>query len=106
TLDAQAEETQSEDTAKLFEALGYDVVEIDGHDMQAFQASLETARSADNGKPKLIIATTLIGKGISEVAGTWKAHGEGGAKFATSAREGLGLRKETFYVSAEVRQYF
>ncbi len=106
TLDAQAEETQSEDTGKLFEALGYDVLEVDGHNMPAFLAALEKARAEDNGKPKLIIATTVIGKGIPEVAGTWKAHGEGGAKFAASAREGLGLPKETFYVSDDVRSYF
>ena len=44
------------------------------------------ARKAKSGKPQLIIARTLIGKGIPEVAGTQKAHGEGGAKFADSAR--------------------
>ena len=35
--------------------------------------------------------------------GTSKGHGEGGAKFADSARKGLGLPEEHFYVSAEVR---
>ncbi|MDV7396170.1 transketolase, partial [Arthrospira platensis SPKY1] len=49
---------------------------------------------------------TLIGKGIDAVAGTAKAHGEGGAKFATEARAGLGLPEQTFYVSDEVRNYF
>ena len=44
-----------------------------------------------SGKPQLIIAKTLIGKGIPEVAGTQKAHGEGGAKFVDAARKGLGL---------------
>ncbi len=106
TLDAQAEETQSEDTAKLYEALGYDVDEVDGHDMEAFAASLAKARSNANGRPKLIIATTVVGKGIPEVEKTWKAHGEGGAKFAETSRKGLGLPEETFYVSDEVRAYF
>jgi transketolase len=106
TLDAQAEETQSEDTAAIYTAMGWDVCEVDGHDMEAFLGAYEEARGELNGRPKLIIAKTVVGKGIPEVAGTWKAHGEGGAKFAESARKGLGLPEETFYVSEETRAYF
>jgi transketolase len=106
TLDAQAEATQSEDTAARYTAMGFDVVTIDGHDVDAVAKALADAKAADNGKPKLIIARTLVGKGIKEVAGTWKAHGEGGAKFADSARKSLGLPEETFHVSDEVRAYF
>jgi transketolase len=106
TLDAQGEATQSEDTAKRYEAIGFDVVTIDGHDFTAVDKAVREAKAADNGKPKLIIARTLIGKGIEEVEGTWKAHGEGGAKFADKARKKLGLPEETFYVSGEVRAYF
>ena len=106
TLDAQAEESQSEDTGSLYRALGWDVVEIDGHDMPAILTAVEAAKANDNGRPKIIIAQTEIGRGIPEVAGTWKAHGEGGAKFAEAARAGLGLPEETFYVSHEVRTFF
>nr|MBA2434892.1 transketolase [Chthoniobacterales bacterium] len=106
TLDAMARETQSEDTAMRYRAYGFDVQEIDGQDMQAFLDALETAKSSDNGKPKFIIAHTLIGKGIPEVAGTAKAHGEGGAKFADEARKGLGLPEEHYFVSDETRSYF
>ncbi len=106
TLDAMAKETQSQDTAKHFEALGYDVQTIDGHEMDAFLAAFTRAKKAGSGKPQLIIAKTLIGKGIPEVEGTQKAHGEGGAKFSEAARKGLGLPAEHFYVSAEVSAYF
>ncbi|MEO7725554.1 MAG: transketolase [Chthoniobacterales bacterium] len=106
TLDAMAKATQSEDTAMRYRAYGFDVQEVDGQDMQAFLDALETAKSSDNGKPKFIIAHTLIGKGIPEVAGTAKAHGEGGAKFEESARKNLGLPAEHYYVSDEVRDYF
>ena len=91
TLDAMAKATQSEDTGMRYRAYGLDVQEVDGHDMQAFLDALHIAKESDNGKPKLIIAHTLIGKGIPEVAGTAKAHGEGGAKFAEEARKKLGL---------------
>ncbi|MGI8955424.1 MAG: transketolase [Chthoniobacterales bacterium] len=106
TLDAMAKETQSEDTAMRFRAYGFDVQEIDGQDMQAFLDAVETAKSSDNGKPKFIVAHTLIGKGIPEVAGTSKAHGEGGAKYADAARQGLGLPEEHYFVSDEVKEYF
>jgi len=106
TLDAMADATQSENAAKRFEAVEWDVQTIDGHDLAAFLAAFEKARAA-TGKPQLIIAKTLIGKGIPEVAGTAKAHGEGGAKFIEAARKGLGLPEtEHFYVSAETEAYF
>lgn len=112
TLDAMAKETQSLDIAKRFEALGYDVVTVDGHEMDAFGAAYDRAKKAGSpgpgisGKPQLIIAKTLIGKSIPEVAGTAKAHGEGGAKFADGARKALGLPEEKFFVFDEVKAFF
>jgi len=106
TLDAMAKETQSEDTAKRLEAIGFDVQTVDGHEMDAFFAAFVRAKKAGSGKPQAIIAKTLIGKGIPEVEGTQKAHGEGGAKFAAAARKALGLPAEPYFVSPEVRAYF
>ena len=106
TLDAMANASQSEDAAKRFEAIEWNVQTVDGHDMAAFLAAFEKAKAA-TGKPQLIIAKTLIGKGIPEVAGTAKAHGEGGAKFIEGARKALGLpESEHFFVSTETRAYF
>ncbi len=107
TLDAMAKVTQSEDTQALYTAIGWDAVTIDGHDLNAIKAAIETAKANDNGKPKIIIAKTTIGKGIPEVAGTAKGHGEGGAKFVDSAKKGLGIPEGThFYVSDAVKAYF
>lgn len=106
TLDAMAEVTQSEDAASYFTAVGWEAVTVDGHDLSALAEALQAAKDNDNGKPKVIIAKTLIGKGIPEVAGTAAGHGEGGAKFAEAARQGLGLPEETFYVSEGTREFF
>jgi len=106
TLDAMAKETQSADTQKRFEAIGFEVTVVDGHDMTAFLATFERARAAGSGKPQLIIAKTLIGKGIKEVEGTQKAHGEGGAKFSKEARAAMGLPAEPWFVSDDVKKYF
>jgi len=105
TLDAMALYTQSEDTGARFKSYGWGVQMVDGQNMQQFFSAYETARQA-SGKPQLIIAKTLIGKGIPEVAGTSKAHGESGAGFAESARKGLGLPEERFSVSPEVTEFF
>ncbi len=105
TLDAMAKESQSEDAAARFAAIGWAVQTVDGHDMAAFLAALEKAKAA-TGRPQLIVARTLIGKGIPEVAGTSKAHGEGGAKFVDAARKALGLPDEHFFVSGETRAHF
>lgn len=107
TLDAMAEKTQSENTAARFKAMGWDVQTLlDGHDMPAILKAFNKAKRATSGRPQLIIAKTQIARGIPEVAGTAKGHGEGGAKFADAARKGLGLPDEHFFVSAEVRDYF
>ncbi len=74
--------------------------------MEAFFAAFVRAKRAGSGKPQLIIAKTLIGRGIPEVEGTQKAHGEGGAKFAEAARKGLGLPPEPYFVAPEVRAFF
>src|SRR5260370_5511667 len=106
TLDAAAKETQSEDSGVRFKAYGFDVQEIDGHDMQQFLDAYEVAKERDNGRPQFIIAHTLIGKGVPEVAGTHKAHGEAGAKYVDAARKALGLPDAPYFVSDDVRQDF
>ncbi len=106
TLDAMADVTQSEDTCARYRAYGFEVQEVDGHDLQAFAAAVQKAKD-NTGKPQMIIAKTLIGKGIPQVAGTAKGHGEGGAKFSEAARAGLELPADQhFFVSNEVRGFF
>ncbi len=107
TLDAMAEVTQSEDAEGFFKSQNWDAVTIDGHDLAAISAAVAKAKADDNGRPKVIIAKTLIGKGIPEVAGTAKGHGEGGAKFIDAAKANLGIPAgESFYVSEATRAFF
>ena len=101
-----AKQTQSEDTRKRYEAYGFDVQEIQGDDMQEFLDALNIAKERDNGRPQFIIAHTLVGKGIPEIAGTAKAHGEAGAKYVDAARKNLGLPDEHYFVSKETYAYF
>jgi transketolase len=106
TLDAMADQSQSEDTTAFFMAQGFEVFDIDGHSLEAIDNAINQAKANDNGKPKIILSRTTIAKGIPEVEGTAGGHGEGGAKFADAAKKGLGLPEESFYVSDEVKTYF
>src|SRR5205823_993127 len=106
TLDAPATATQSDDTGAGFKAYGVAIQEMNGQDMQALRDAFNTAKDSNNGRPKFIIAHTLIGKGVPEVAGTFKAHGEAGAKFVDAGRKGLALPDEHYYVSRETYDYF
>jgi len=106
TLDKMADFTQSVDHAKEFEALGWNVLNIDGHDLTAVDESIAKAKSMKNGKPTLIIAKTVIGMGVPEIEGTNAAHGEAGVKYQESARKSLGLPDELFHVSDETKKFF
>jgi len=106
TLDKMAEHTQSEDVQMRFEAQGWEVLTVDGHDLDALTKAYRYAKESDNGKPTLIVCKTIIGKGIDEIAGTCAAHGEAGVKYADSAREALGLPEEKWFVSSETYDFF
>jgi len=108
TLDAMADKSQSENIVARAKAIGWDAQLLkDGHDITAIFKAINKAKKSKSGKPQLIIAKTIIGKGIAEVQGTSKGHGEGGAKFADAARASLGLPADQhFFVSDDVRAYF
>jgi transketolase len=105
TLDAMLDVSQSEDVAARYKAYGWDVQQIDGHNLGEILDAYQKAKSAV-GKPQMILCRTMIGKGIPQVEGTNKAHGEAGVKFADEARKGLGLPEEKFHISPEVASYF
>eukprot|EP00746_Dinoflagellata_sp_MGD_P159216 gnl/MRDRNA2_/MRDRNA2_86650_c0_seq3.p1 gnl/MRDRNA2_/MRDRNA2_86650_c0~~gnl/MRDRNA2_/MRDRNA2_86650_c0_seq3.p1 ORF type:complete len:800 (+),score=186.61 gnl/MRDRNA2_/MRDRNA2_86650_c0_seq3:214-2400(+) len=106
TLDKMADFTQSEDIAMRFVAYGWDVTTIDGHDLAAVSAAYDWAKTTKNGKPKMIIAKTIIGKGIDAVAGGNAAHGEAGVKYVEESKKALGLPAEDFFVSGDTYDYF
>jgi transketolase len=54
--------------AAKFDAFGWDVQEIDGNDMAALMAAYDHARSVQ-GKPSVVIARTLAGKGVPFLEG-------------------------------------
>lgn len=53
------------DIESKFRAFGFDAVTIDGHDEAAIDLAYHDMRAANNGRPKVIVANTTKGKGVS-----------------------------------------
>jgi len=107
TLDKMAEYTQSEDILARYSAYGWEVYDIDGHDLDAVDAAISAAKSSKNGKPKFIKCNTIIGKGMEETEGTNAAHGEAGIPYVDKAKKSIGIPEgEKWYVSEGTRDFF
>jgi transketolase len=61
---------------KKYAAFGWEVICIDGHDMEQVVNALTRAKESRNGKPKIIIATTIKGKGVSFMENVAGWHGK------------------------------
>ena len=48
-----------------WEAMGFEVVECDGHDVEEIYTQIDLFKARNNGIPKLLIANTVKGKGVS-----------------------------------------
>ena len=62
------------DVRAKWEAFGWNAIEINGHDIAAIDAAFESAMRF-KGKPSIIIAHTIKGKGVSFMENTAKFHG-------------------------------
>ncbi len=62
------------DLRQKFESFGFFVQSVDGHDVEAFADAIDRAK-AEKGKPSMIIANTVKGKGISFMEGQSAWHG-------------------------------
>ncbi len=84
-----------------FEAAGWHVQSIDGHDAEAIAEAIENARQSD--RPSLIACKTLIGKGAPNLQGSEKTHGAplGDAEIAAT-RENIGWASAPFEVPEDI----
>ena len=101
SIDGHVEYWFGDDTPKRFEAYGWNVIrDVDGHDVQAVDAAIASAKRAD--KPTLICCKTVIGKGAPTKAGGHDAHGAPlGAQEIAATREAIGWKWEPFVIPQE-----
>ncbi len=106
SIDGGTEITFTENVRARFEAYGWHVLSVDGHDAAAVAAALEAAR-ADTARPSIICARTVIGHGAPSVAGTSATHGAPlGAEEVAATKAGMGWSDAPFHVPGVVREGF
>ena len=59
--------------AEKWRAFGWDVREVDGHDVAALEEAMKESDEAE-GPPRVVIAKTTFGKGVSYMEGQIKWH--------------------------------
>ena len=82
------------DLAIKFKAFGFDVLEIDGHNMEAIVSALHAMREKGS-RPKCIVAHTVKGKGVSfmENVVMWHGMAPDAAQYEQAMREIDGVRE-------------
>lgn len=106
TLDGPLPQCGSDDIHKRFESYGFDVYEMDGHNLDEIHETFSKTK-LDQKKPVLIIAHTIIGKGSPNKAGTHKVHGSPlGEEELKLTKKALGLPDEEFYIPQQVKTFF
>ena len=101
TIDGKVSMADSTDQIARFKAVGWNTMEIDGHDPVAIETALKDAQKSD--KPTLISANTTIGFGSPNKAGSSKAHGSPlGADEIALAKAQLGWAYGPFEVPEDL----
>lgn len=102
SIDGKTEIATSTNQLARFKASGWQVVRVDGHDIDAVSAAIETAKKSR--KPSLIACKTTIGFGSPNLAGSHKTHGAPlGADEIQATRDALGWTYPPFEVPDDVR---
>lgn len=102
SIDGPTSLSTSEDHTKRFEAAGWDVQEIDGHNPAAIEAAIAKAKTTNT--PSMIACKTEIGFGAPTKGGTSATHGSPlGVEELAGARKKLGWTSEPFEIPADVR---
>ena len=104
----------SEDTAVKYKSWGWEVMEINGNDLEQIRKALKKAQSVQ-GKPTLIIGKTVMGKGAlapdgSSFENKCATHGaplgESGASFEKSIKNLGGDPEDPFTIFPEVAEHY
>lgn len=106
TIEGDTSLAWSEDVKHRFEAQGWEVSRIDGHDYDEINDVLVHAK--EQNKPYLIIADTLIAKGACTMEGSHHAHGAPlGCEEITNSKIKAGFDGDAkFVVDADVKARF
>ncbi|MFT5806846.1 MAG: transketolase [Moritella dasanensis] len=102
SIDGEVDGWFTDDTVKRFEAYGWHVVSVDGHNPAEIQAAIDASK-AETSRPSLICCKTVIGFGSPNKEGTHDCHGAplGDAEIIAT-REKLGWKHAAFEIPADI----
>ena len=102
SIDGSTDLAVSDDISKRFEAYGWQVLGVDGHDMAAVSTALTSAK-AHSSQPSIIRCKTTIGYGAPTKAGTAGVHGAPlGSDEIAGTRKALGWWHDPFVVPNDI----
>ena len=104
SIDGEVDEWFADDTAKRFEAYGWQVLSVDGHDPAAISDAIEQAQS-ETSRPTLISCKTIIGFGSPNKQGTAATHGAPlGDEEIAATRAALEWPHAPFVIPEDIKQ--
>ena len=111
-LSTETKEVMNEDTAAKYRALGWEVFEINGNDVDQIREALDKAKQVE-GKPALIIGKCIMGKGALKADGSsyeanCKTHGAplGGDAYVNTVKNLGGDPENPFQIFPEVQELY
>lgn len=101
TIDGTVDKANSTNQIMRFQAVGWNAIEIDGHNPDQIEKAILQAQKSD--KPTLIACKTTIGFGAPTKCGTSKCHGSPlGAEEIEAMRKNLSWTAAPFEVPADI----
>ncbi len=105
TIDGTVDKSSSVNQIARFEAMGWNTINIDGHNYTEIRRAIELAQKSD--KPTLIACKTIIGCGAPTKSGTSKCHGAPlGADETAAMRNAQNWKYEAFEIPDEALEYW
>lgn len=106
SIDGSTDLAFTDDTQKRFEAYGWDVQQVDGHNHSEIEEAIRKAQKTET--PSLIECKTIIGFGSPNKEGSADSHGAPlGEDEIKLTKKNLGWKyEEPFFIPEEVKQYF
>jgi transketolase len=106
SIDGEIENWFTDDSVKRFDSYGWQTLSVDGHDIDAINGAIDSAK-AEKDMPTMIFCRTTIGFGSPNKSGTSDVHGAPlGEEEIAKTRESLGWGHEPFVIPDSVYEFW
>ena len=106
SIDGEIDNWFTDDSVKRFDSYGWQTISVDGHDIDAVDQAIKSAKE-EKAKPTMIFCRTTIGFGSPNKAGTSDVHGAAlGDEEIAKTREALGWQHEPFVIPDSIYKFW